>query len=129
MQVHAALDQYRGNVQAELEYARQKIDAGADGLFTQPFFDIRLMDIYAEQIEQVPIFWGASPVLSDSSRSYWETRNRAYFPKDFAPTMEWNADFAKKLIEHAQAAGGHVYLMPIRVKISAYLGAIFGTAQ
>jgi len=45
--VYAGFDPYRSGVQAELEYAHAKLAAGADGLFSQPLFDERLLDVGA----------------------------------------------------------------------------------
>ncbi len=126
LKVYAALDPYRGSIREEAGYAKRKLDAGADGFFTQPFFDTRLMGVYAELLEGCEIYWGVSPVMTDASRSYWETKNNAVFPRSFAPTLEWNANNAREALAFAAGAGGHVYLMPIKVDLDAYLGGIFG---
>ena len=43
IKVYAAVDPYRQGFRAERDYISRKLDAGADGFFTQPFFDLRLM--------------------------------------------------------------------------------------
>ena len=68
--------------------ARAKIEAGADGFFTQPYFDLRLLEVWADLLPDVPTYWGVTPVLADSTRRYWERRNAAFLPRDFAPTIE-----------------------------------------
>lgn len=122
--VYAALDPYRDSLKSELRYAAEKIDAGADGLFTQPFFDLRLMDIYGDALRGVPVYWGVSPVLTDNSRRYWETVNQVVFPADFEPTIEANRQFAQAALDFARDHDQHIYYMPIKADIKAYLHGI-----
>lgn len=122
--VYAAIDQYRSGMRQELLYVEEKRTAGADGFFTQPFFDLRLMEIYAELFRGLEIFWGVSPVLSERSQAYWENRNNVVFPKGFSATMGWHRDFASQSLEFARKHRGHVYLMPIRADIKQYLKGI-----
>jgi len=126
LKVYAAIDPYRTSLREEAEYARRKLDAGADGFFTQPFFDKRLMGVYAELLEGREVYWGVSPVMTEASRGYWETKNHAIFPRSFAPTLDWNVAFAREALAFAEAAGGHAYFMPIKVDLDAYLRGIFG---
>jgi methylenetetrahydrofolate reductase (NADPH) len=123
--VYAAFDPYRTNIRYELDYLAQKEAAGAAGFMSQPFFDLRLLEIYAEYLEGKEVFWGLSPVLSQASRNYWESRNRAVFPKHFRPGLEWNIDFGRRVISFCKARRFHVYLMPIKVDIRAYLSGLF----
>lgn len=124
VKVYGALDPYRSSFRKEYDYLMRKQDAGCDGFFTQPFFDLRLMEVYQEIFSDIPIFWGASPVMTDRSRNYWEIRNNALFPKDFQPTMEWNRNFAARALAFAQETGGNIYFMPIRVDLKKYLEGI-----
>lgn len=39
LKIYAAYHPYRQGIRAEYDYAASKLDAGADGFFTQPFFD------------------------------------------------------------------------------------------
>jgi methylenetetrahydrofolate reductase (NADPH) len=119
--VYAAFDPYRLGFRDELTAVRRKLDAGADGFFTQPVFDLRLLDICAEMLHGENVYWGLAPVLGERSRAYWETTNRVIFPADFAPTLDWNRDFATKAVRAVRGFGGNVYFMPIRVNLSAYL--------
>lgn len=125
LQVYGALDPYRTSFQEELAYCTQKIEAGADGFFTQPFFDPELARIYLEQLEGTHVFAGISPVLTESSLNYWRTKNFAIFPSSFDTSLEANCDVAKSVIETAEARGHHVYLMPIKAPVSDYLSGIF----
>ncbi len=125
IKVYAGIDQYRDSVRREIEYAKRKLDAGADGFFTQPFFDLRFMEIYAEQLAGTEVFWGVSPVLSEKSLNYWETKNHAIFPADFEPTQEWNVAFAKKALHFVKTTESNIYFMPIRVSAAKYLKGIF----
>lgn len=121
----AAFDPYRGDLRAELDYARAKLDAGAHGLFTQPFFDPRYAEICLDQLDGVETFLGISPVTNEKSRKYWERTNRVVFPRDFEPTLEHCARLTARLIRLCEAYGQHAYLMPIRVDAIAYLEASF----
>jgi methylenetetrahydrofolate reductase (NADPH) len=117
IKVYAAFDPYRQGIYEELNYAHAKRDAGADGFFTQPFFDIRLFDIYSELLKSYEVFWGVSPVLSMSSKNYWETRNKAIFPENFSPTLEWNREFAKTILSRITSINGNAYFMPIKSSV------------
>jgi methylenetetrahydrofolate reductase (NADPH) len=124
VKVYAAFDPYRQSFVEELGYAERKLDAGAAGLFTQPLFDLRLLDIYHELLAGVEVFWGVTSVLSERSAGYWHTRNRAVFPADFAPTAAWNRRLALGVLERIAATGGNVYFMPIRAGVREYLEGI-----
>lgn len=122
--VYAGMDPYRNGIKEEIDYIRAKQDAGAEAFFTQPFFDLRLMEIYQGFLQDVNIFWGISPVLTENSQNYWENKNNAIFPPDFQPTLDWNRDFAGKALQFARATGGNAYFMPIRTDIVKYLEGI-----
>ncbi len=123
--IYGAFDPYRNNIKFELDYLKQKIQAGADGFMSQPFFDARLLDIYSEYLDGQKVFWGVSPVTSLKSQNYWETRNRAIFPKSFEPTIEWNIEFGKRVLEFCDKNNFDLYLMPIKVEIEDYLLRLF----
>jgi methylenetetrahydrofolate reductase (NADPH) len=120
--VYAALDPYRAGFASERDYVQRKLDVGVDAFFTQPFFDVRLMAVWRELFPGVPIYWGVTSVTSERSRNYWLTRNRAVFPGGFEPTLEWHRRFAGEALEFAARHDSHVYFMPIRVGIGAWLG-------
>jgi methylenetetrahydrofolate reductase (NADPH) len=122
--VYAAVDPYRQGFLREREYAIRKLEAGAAGLFTQPFFDLRLMAIYAELLPDAPIFWGVTSVTSEPSTRYWRTRNQAVFPAGFEPTLAWNRAFAAEAHAFAADRGDNIYFMPIRSSPRAYLEGI-----
>lgn len=124
LKVYAGIDPYRSGIKDEIDYVRAKQDAGADGFFTQPFFDLRLMDLYRDQLPGIEVWWGISPVLSLNSQHYWENKNNAIFPPDFTPTMEWNRNFARQALDFVRSGSGNIYFMPIRTNIEKYLGGI-----
>ncbi len=124
IKIYAGFDPYRQGIHKELEYAHAKRDAGADGFFTQPFFDIRLFDIHAELLQTYDVFWGVSPVLSMNSKNYWETRNKVIFPSNFKPTLEWNRDFAQTVLNRISSMNGNAYFMPIRASVMDCFGGI-----
>ncbi len=124
LKVYAALDPYRAGFAAELDYARRKLEAGADGFFTQPFFDLRLMSVWRELMPGVTVFWGVTSVTSERSKRYWLTRNRAVFPAGFEPTLAWHQRFAADTLEFAARFDADVYFMPIRVGIREWLGEL-----
>ena len=124
LKLYAAIDPYRNGIQQEIEYALAKQEAGADGFFTQPFFDVRLMEIFYEQLPQFNIYWGVSPVLTAGSKNYWVSRNRAVFPSHFEPTMAWNQAFGRDALQFAQQTNSNIYFMPIRADVINYLSGV-----
>jgi methylenetetrahydrofolate reductase (NADPH) len=124
LKVYAAFDPYRTNIRYELDYLQAKEDAGAEGFFSQPFFDLRLLEIYAEYLTGREIFWGIAPVLSQANRNYWESRNRAIFPKSFRADLFWNVDFGRRVLGFCETNGFNLYLMPIKVDLAAYLSGV-----
>jgi len=124
LKIYAGIDPYRSGIKTELDYIKRKIDAGADGFFTQPFFDLRLLEIYHDLLPGLEIFWGVSPVMSERSKDYWDNLNNAIFPPDFEPTLEWNRHFARQVLEFANKTDSSLYFMPIRVDLVAYLEGI-----
>lgn len=122
VKVYAGIDQYRSNMREEEYRIRRKLQAGATGFFTQPFFDMRFLEMYAEMLEGTEVYWGVSPVASDRSRSYWEMKNQVVFPKDFEPTKAWSIAFASKVLDFAARHDSNVYFMPIRMNIADYVG-------
>jgi methylenetetrahydrofolate reductase (NADPH) len=126
LRIYGAFDPYRTNIRYELDYLAAKKEAGAAGFFSQPFFDLRLLEIYAEYLEGSDVFWGISPVLSEKSRNYWESRNRAIFPKSFRADLSWNIDFGRRVLGFCEANSFNLYLMPIKVDLNAYLSGVLG---
>ena len=124
VRVYAGIDPYRTGIKAELDYVKRKRDAGADGFFTQPFFDLRLMDIYSDQLAGLDVFWGVSPVMSARSKDYWDNLNNAIFPPDFEPNLEWNRGFARQALQFVEQSDSNIYFMPIRVDLVEYLQGI-----
>ena len=124
IKVYAGIDQYRSSMKEEEYRIRRKILAGAKGFFTQPFFDMRYLEMYADLLDGLEVSWGVSPVLSARSVSYWRNKNNVIFPKNFEPTLEWNIDFARRVVDFARAHNQNVYLMPIKAKIMPYLEGV-----
>jgi len=124
LKVYAAFDPYRYGFQTELTGIARKIDAGADGFFTQPLFDLRLLEMYAEMLPGQCIFWGLAPVLGERSRAYWQTTNKIVFPADFVPTLEWNRAFAAAAVRLIRSLDNNVYFMPIKVNLASYLDGL-----
>lgn len=129
IKTYAAIDQYRTSIKNEINYVLRKLYAGADGFFTQPFYDIRLMEIYAEQLQDTEVFWGISPVVSENSVNYWETKNNVVFPADFRPTLKWNVRFAKQALEFVRRRNSNIYFMPIKMNATEYLEGIFNVEK
>lgn len=120
VRIYGGFDPYRSSVRDEVAYMEDKLAAGADALFSQPFFDMRLMSVYGDYISGDKVFWGISPVVSDASRRYWETMNNAVFPADFRPDYEWNTTFTRAALEYARDSAANVYFMPIRIDLERY---------
>lgn len=120
--VYAALDPYRAGFSEERDYALRKLDAGADGFFTQPFFDLRLLGVWHDLMRGVPVHWGVTSVTSERTMHYWLSRNRAVFPHGFAPTLAWHRRFAAEALAFAEHHDADLYFMPIRVDVRHWLG-------
>jgi methylenetetrahydrofolate reductase (NADPH) len=125
LQVYAGFDPYRSGFRDEMTEVQRKLDAGADGFFTQPIFDLRLLEICAELLRDHCVFWGIAPVVGERSKAYWETANRVIFPTGFSPMLDWNRAFAIKAIRMIEGIGGNAYFMPIRVNLTQYLTGLF----
>jgi len=125
LKIYAAFDPYRTNIRYELDYLAVKEEAGAVGFMSQPFFDLRLLEIYAEYLEGKNIFWGTAPVLTAGNQHYWISRNRAIFPRSFRPDIFWNVAFARQVIDFCGRNGFNIYLMPINVDLQTYLEGIW----
>ena len=125
VKIYAGVDQYRSGIREELYRVERKAQAGASGFFTQPFFDMRFLEMYADLLDGHEVYWGVSPVLSSRSRSYWEIKDKAVFPKNFLPTMDWNINFAKRVIDFISGERGGLYFMPITIDIADLLPRVF----
>lgn len=125
VKVYAGIDQYRGSMAKELYRVRRKVQAGAAGFFTQPFFDMRFLLLYADMLTGLDVYWGVSPVMSVRSQSYWERKNKVVFPRAFEPTLAWSVAFSRAVISFAEKEGASVYFMPIKTNLAAYLEGVF----
>ena len=121
LKVFASIDPYRSSLSREIDYVKDKIEAGVDGFFTQPFFDLRLLDIYMEHLEELNVYWGICPVTSDKSKSYWESKNEAMFPKTFNLSYQNNVELGRSILKRAKDNKANVYFMPIRTEPIQYL--------
>ena len=125
LKVYAGIDQYRGAPRDELYRVRRKQQAGAAGFFTQPFFDMRYLEVYADMLQGLDVYWGVSPVMHVRSQSYWERKNNVVFPHSFEPTLEWSVAFARKVFDFAHKSGASLYMMPIKTNLKEYLAGVF----
>ncbi len=117
LKIYVGLDPYRKAPDKEMEYARAKLEAGADGFITQAFFDLRLFETYSNLLKPHDVFWGVSPVLDEFAWNFWNDKIKAVFPSDFSPTPDWNRAFAKKMMDLVGERGGNLLFMPIRAPI------------
>ncbi len=124
LRIFAALDPYRSSPCRERDYALAKRAAGACGFFTQPFFDLRHQEVWADLLSEQAVYWGLSPILTPGSRRYWERRNRAFLPRCFEPTLAWNRAYAQGAVDWAEREGQSLYFMPIRVDVVEWLGGV-----
>ncbi len=124
LNVYAGFDPHRQGLQDECYYTLRKAEAGATGFFSQPFYDSRLIEIYAEHMQGLETYIGISPITTMASKNYWEVKNKVKFPVAFRPDYDWNVEFANQVIASAAACGLNVYFMPIRIDLKKYFGAI-----
>lgn len=124
LNIYAGFDPHRQGIQDECDYIQRKVDAGAQGFFSQPFYDSRLVDIYADHMQGLETFIGLSPITSKASMNYWEVKNKVKFPVGFRPDYDWSVEFANRVIAQAMAADLHIYFMPIRIDLNKYFSRI-----
>ena len=125
VKVYAGIDQYRSSMRDELYRIQRKIQAGAKGFFTQPFYDMRYLAMYADMLQGQEVYWGVSPVMTTRSKSYWERKNSVVFPPEFETSLDWAVDFTHRVMEFADAHDGSLYVMPIKTNLEAYLDGVF----
>jgi len=123
LKVYAGQDSYRQSFKKELDYCKEKLDSGADGFFTQPFFSEGILNLWIEHLHDVEMWIGLSPV-SVKSREYWETVNQVVFPPNFRFDLEYNCIAGRRILTLIEAAGKNAYLMPITVSADKYLHAL-----
>ena len=121
LKVYAAQDSYRQSFKKEFDYCKEKLDAGADGFFTQPFFSEGTLAQWLEQLPETEIWVGLSPVTGPNSRSYWETTNQVVFPPNFKFDLQSNCLLHKRLLKQVESAGKDAYLMPFTTAADKYL--------
>ncbi len=124
LNIYAGFDPHRQGLQTECNYIQRKADAGVNGFFSQPFYDVRLIELFAEHMAGLETYIGISPVLTEASQHYWEVKNHVKFPRNFSPEYDWNVDFANDVRASAANNGWNVYFMPIRVDLNQYFERI-----
>ena len=124
LDVYAVFDPYRRAPWLELEDIARKKDAGAYGFFTQPLFDLHMLQLSMDWLRDDTVFWGVSPVLGERSRRYWERVNHVVFPKDYDDTLEGNVHLARQMLTLVREKNDNAYLMPLKVDLASYLGGL-----
>ena len=118
--IYAAIDPYRRGARDELDDAQEKRAAGADGFFTQPVFDLRLAEWWADALGPTPVFWGVTAITSRASQRYWEEKNRVVLPSDFEAGLAWSRRRTGEILDWARRNDFSCYAMPIRVELDAW---------
>lgn len=116
------------NMDSDIRYLKMKVDAGADYLVTQMFFDNEKYFSFVERCRQagidVPIFPGLKPISKKSQLSVLPKVFRADIPEELASRIresktdaevkeagiEWGIRQSKELLENG-APGVHYYTM------------------
>ncbi|MDR1830881.1 MAG: methylenetetrahydrofolate reductase [Candidatus Fibromonas sp.] len=124
LKVYAGQDSYRQSFKKELDYCKEKLDAGAAGFFTQPFFSEGILNQWFEQLQEIEMWIGLSPVAGSASRNYWETTNQVVFPPNFRFDLEGNCIIGRRILTIIEAAGKNAYLMPIAISANKYLNEL-----
>jgi len=122
--IHAGFDPHRNGLQDECNYVHRKRDAGASSFFSQPFYDSRLIEIYAEHLQGIDTFIGLSPIVTMASMNYWAVKNKVKFPANFRADYDWNIEFSNKVIAMAKDVGFNIYFMPIKIDLEKYFGKL-----
>jgi methylenetetrahydrofolate reductase (NADPH) len=124
LKVFGALDSYRSNIQDELTYCHAKLDAGFDGLFSQPFFSLPLLEFWLKALKGSHFYAGFSPITSEKSKKYWTSFNKVPLDNQFEWTLESSAEFTTQGLDLVQSYNQSAYLMPITVSAQEYLEKI-----
>lgn len=122
--IHAGFDPHRSGLQDECDYVFRKVDAGASSFFSQPFYDTRLIEIYAEHLQGIDTFIGLSPITTTASKNYWEVKNKVKFPNAFKAEYDWNINFSNQVIAMARDMDFNIYFMPIRIDLESFFGKL-----
>jgi len=122
--IHAGFDPHRSGLQDECDYVFRKVDAGASSFFSQPFYDTRLIEIYAEHLQGIDTFIGLSPITTTASKNYWEDKNKVKFPNAFKAEYDWNINFSNQVIAMARDMDFNIYFMPIRIDLESFFGKL-----
>ena len=80
LKVFAAFDPYRQSFRDELDAVARKMDAGADGFFTQPIFDLRLLEVCAEMLRGHNVFWVIARLWDRVHELTGRRRTKSYSP-------------------------------------------------
>jgi methylenetetrahydrofolate reductase (NADPH) len=123
-QVYGGLDPYRQDLRGEMLYAKDKISAGCDALFTQPFFDSRLIEFWSDFFNPRQLWIGVAPVNSAKSQEYWEKTNKVPFAQPLDYSVAGCAELGRSLLATAEKCQQNAYLMPIRLSAAEYLNAL-----
>lgn len=121
LKIFAGLDPFRTSFREELDCAKRKLDAGADGFYTQPFFSVGMLEQWMEQLPEAEVWYGIAPVLSEKSKLYWENTNKVVFPPDFTIDLDGNVRTGRALLKSIADAKQRAYLMPVRVDAAEYV--------
>ena len=124
LNIFAGFDPHRQGLQDECDYIQRKIDAGVTGFFSQPFFDVRMIEIYAEQLQGTQTYIGLSPITTTASMQYWEVKNKVRFPSGFRPDYQWSIDFSNQALSMAEQLNLNIYFMPIRIDLKRYFSSL-----
>ncbi len=122
--IHAGFDPHRNGLQDECDYIKRKVDAGVNGFFSQPFYDIRMVEIYTEQMRGLEVFIGLSPITTQSSKNYWEVKNKVQFSQNFQADYAWNIDFSNQVIALAKEQNFNIYFMPIKIDLDKFFSQL-----
>lgn len=122
--IYAGFDPYRSSPKQELDYMREKINAGASYLMSQPIFDTCLASFYLNAFEPQKLFLGLSPVLNEKSMNYWTNINNVVFERTFSLDLSANIQRAIDTIDLCYKNDTNLYFMPIKTDLHAYFSPI-----
>jgi methionine synthase I (cobalamin-dependent)/5,10-methylenetetrahydrofolate reductase len=121
--VGVAVNPNADDLEKEIDRFRKKVQAGADFAFTQPLYDLGVLERFLERVSNVriPIFLGILPLRSFKHAEFMhyevpgiivpeEIRNRMRDAKD--RSSEVGTAIARELLRKAKHMVDGVYLMP-----------------
>jgi len=121
--VGVAVNPNADDLEREIDRFEKKVEAGADFAFTQPLYDLKILEQFLQKVShiKIPIFLGILPLRSYKHAEFMhyevpgiivpeKIRERMKDARD--KSAQVGTEVAKELLEQARGMVDGVYLMP-----------------